>query len=84
MSKLDEIIEWYPDEDLMIADGLDNAIVGIDPYKMLIIYSVEKVLEILVERDEMTPDQAIEFFEFNIAGSYVGPKTPIWLDDLTG
>ena len=83
MSKLDEIIEWYPDEDLMIADGLDNAIVGIDPYKMLIIYSVEKVLEILVERDEMTPDQAIEFFEFNIAGSYVGPKTPIWLDDLT-
>jgi hypothetical protein len=29
----------------------------------------------------MNYDEAIEFFDFNISGSYVGEKTPIWCYD---
>ena len=82
LSILEEIVERYPDEDFLIADGYDSAVLGVDTYKMVLIYSVVKVVEILVERDEMTPDQAMEFFDFNIAGAYMGEHTPIWLDDF--
>jgi hypothetical protein len=81
MTALDEIMELFPDEEFIIADGLDSAIIGLDPYKMVLIYSIDRVLEIFVERDGMTPDDAIEFFDFNVAGAYVGERTPIWFDD---
>jgi hypothetical protein len=44
-----------------------------------IIMSVE---EIVMIQSEMLLDQAIEFFEFNVKGSYVGDKTPIWCEDM--
>jgi len=80
---LEELIELYPDEEFMIADGLDDAIVGVDPVKLVVIYSIADILEILMERDGMSREDAIEFFDFNIAGAYVGERTPIWLDNLT-
>jgi len=80
---LEQLIELYPDEEFMIADGLDDAIIGVDPVKLVVVYSIAKILEILMERDGMKQEEAIEFFDFNIAGSYVGERTPIWLDDLT-
>lgn len=30
---------------------------------------------------EMSYDDALEHFNFNISGSYVGEKTPIWCED---
>jgi hypothetical protein len=31
----------------------------------------------------MNEEEAVEFFDFNVRGSYVGDKTPIWcVDDL--
>jgi len=35
----------------------------------------------LVENDEMLLEQAIEYFEFNVRGSYVGEQTPIFCED---
>ena len=29
----------------------------------------------------MTMEDAIEHFEYNVAGSYVGEKTPVWVYD---
>jgi hypothetical protein len=29
----------------------------------------------------MTDEEAIEYFEFNMRGSYVGEQTPIWCQD---
>jgi len=79
---LDDIYEMYPEGGFYTADGFDSAVIGIDPYKMLLIYSIEKCLEVLVEVQEMTPDDAVEYFEFNVAGSSLGDDSPIWLDDL--
>ena len=62
----------------MFADGFDNALMGYSS-DMRVIYSVDQIMETLVERDGMTPDEAIEFFNFNIECAYVGEYTPIYM-----
>jgi len=76
---LDKILEWFPEEAILKAEGLDDAIIGIDESSMRLIYSVSKCIEVL-SRD-MTEEEAIEYFDFNIRGSYVREKTPIWCTD---
>lgn len=78
---LDKIIEWFPEDDLLIIDGFDDAIIGIDDISMRLIYSVSKCINIL-EKD-MSEEDAIEYFDYNIKGAYMGEKTPIFcIDDL--
>jgi hypothetical protein len=65
------------------ADGFDEALVGIarrfgaDP---LPVYSREKCINVLMKRDKMNEEDANEFFEFNVIGSWVGEGTPIFMD----
>jgi hypothetical protein len=80
---LEEILEYYPDETFLKADGLDSAVIGVQVGEpMRLIYSVTKIIEHLVTEDEMDLEDALEHFEFNIRGSYVGEQTPIWCDDM--
>jgi|TARA_R100001143_G_scaffold2763_1_gene5815 hypothetical protein len=67
---------------MLTADGLDDAIIGVGArcgQPDIVAYDVEKVIEILVTRDEMTYEEALEFYEFNIAGAWVGEQTPLWV-----
>ncbi len=66
----------------MFADGFDEAILGVDSSNERVIYSYRKCLEILMERDDMSKDEAIEFFAFNVIGSFMGEKTPIYCFDF--
>jgi len=66
----------------MFADGFDEAILGVESKSQRVIYSVRKCYEILMERDGMDFDEAQEFFAFNVLGSYMGEKTPIWCNDI--
>lgn len=68
------------DQDLLFADGFDQAILGVDSYSNRVVYSVRKCIEVLIE-DDMSEQDAIEYFEYNVQNAYVGPKTPIWCDD---
>jgi hypothetical protein len=78
---IDKISEWFPEEEILKADGFDEAIIGIDTNEMRLIYSVSKCVQILCK--DMNEEEAVEFFDFNVRGSYVGDKTPIWcVDDL--
>ena len=76
---LNAIIENYYDEELLIADGFNEAVIGIDPNSLRIIYSMKKCIEILMR--SMSEEEAIEYFNFNVLGAYVGEKTPIFCDD---
>jgi len=64
------------------ADGFDEAIIGVatDFTEPRLIYSVSKCLEIL-QRD-MSEEDAMEHFTYNVSGAYVGEQTPIWCWDL--
>lgn len=77
---IEELVEMFPEDELLIADGFDSAIIGIDESSMRIIYSVKRCIEILTE--DMTEEDAYEYFYFNVQGSYVGEKTPIWCLDI--
>lgn len=74
-----KILEWFPEEEILIADGFDDAIIGIDEHSMRVIYSISKCLEILEE--DMSEEDAVEFFEYNVLGAYVGENTPIFCRD---
>lgn len=76
---LEEILEYYPEEEILKADGFDDAVIGIDWNSMRLIYSVKKCVEILEEH--MDSEEAIEYFEYNISSAWVGDKTPIWCFD---
>ena len=78
---LELLIELYPDDEFLIADGFDDAVIGVDYGSSRLIYSCKKCIEILIEQEEMTAEDAIEHFQYNVAGAWVGEKTPIWCED---
>lgn len=63
---------------MLIADGFDDAIVG-RTTKDLVVYNVATIIDILMERDGMNDEEALEFFTYNIDGSHMGEQTPIFL-----
>jgi intein/homing endonuclease len=77
-----KISEEYPE--LMTADGFDEAILGVVQRmgESAICYDEDKVIEILMDRDEMTYEEAVEYFDFNIAGAWVGEFTPFFLKKM--
>lgn len=78
---LNSIVEYYEEEEILKADGFDDAVIGIEESSHRLIYSVGKCIEILMLQD-LSLDEAIEFFDFNIRSANVGEKTPIWCEDM--
>jgi hypothetical protein len=77
---LSQILDAYPDDNFLIADGFDNAVIGLDEQSGRLVYSISKCIECLV-KDGMTEEDALEHFSFNVSGAYVGDQTPIWCND---
>ena len=77
-----ELLEAYGDlvgdTELLMADGFDDAIVGICSCSFRIIYDYDLMLEIL-EVEGMEEIDAIEHLEYNVLNAYVGPQTPIFM-----
>ena len=74
---IDEIAEGA-----IILDGLDDAIVGVTEEfgnGRRVLYSAEKIVTILMERDGMTWHEAVEFYDFNILGLHAGEQNPVFL-----
>jgi len=75
----------YGDSEILIADGLDDACIGVayrmDSGQHLAVYSMDKVVQCLTESG-MEPDEAREYAEFNTFSAWVGERSPIWVDVL--
>jgi hypothetical protein len=70
------------EESVLLADGLEEAFIGIG-YQFntpIAIYSRNKAIQCLMAQG-MDEEQALEYFDFNVIGSYVGEQTPIFLED---
>ena len=69
-------------EDILLADGLEAAFIGIGRQfnTPIAVYSRSKAIQCFIDQG-MTEEEAEEFFEFNTAGAYVGEQTPIFIDD---
>jgi len=74
------ILEHYGDtDDILFADGLDDAIIGFEPNAWKVVYSRNECIKVMV-KEGMDDEEAIEYLEFNTFGAYVGEKTPIWAE----
>lgn len=77
---LSRILDTYPDDNFLIADGFDNAVIGLDEQSGRLVYSISKCIAIL-KKDGMTEEDALEHFSYNVSGAYVGEQTPIWCNE---
>lgn len=77
--KIDIICEHYYDDEFLQADGFDDALLGV--YDEKLVYSRQKCIQVLMERDGMDEEEANEYFDYNVECAYMGEKTPIWVDD---
>jgi len=73
----DDLVDTFDEEELMFADGFDDAILGVCSSSYRVIYSVEKMIKILMD-EGMEYIDAIEHLSFNVVNAYVGEKTPIY------
>ena len=79
-----DITDLYGDDEpnILFAEGFDEAIAGVvwDGERTRVVYDTELILELLMGRSEMSYEEAVEYFDFNIAGSYMGEYTPLYLE----
>lgn len=79
----EQIAESIGDEDLIFFDGpgFDEAIVGIARrfgMPPVVAYSYEKIIAAMMA-EGMDEGEAVEFFEFNTIGAWVGESTPVFI-----
>ena len=78
-----QILEWIDEnfEVIVYPSGFEDCIVGVGERfggPPLAVLDVEKMLT-QMEREGMTREEAIEYFEYNILGAHVGAENPVYL-----
>jgi len=81
---MDETRDWIAkhNPEALLADGYEDAIVGVAErcgQPTLVVYDAWKCVEILIKRDGMDHDEAMEFFQFNTLGCWAGENSPLYL-----
>jgi hypothetical protein len=84
---MEELIEVNPEA--LTADGFDDAYVGWIDRRWttsqsgpVAVYSRQKCIDILMKQG-MSYEDAVDYFEFNVIGAYMGPLTPLFLNEAT-
>lgn len=70
-----------PKEDMLLADGFEEALIGTARRlngPRLAVYDRTRCIEVLAR--DMSYEEAEEFFEFNVAGAWLGEGTPMFID----
>jgi len=79
-----DIEEWLEERELslLLADGLDDAFIGVDLSgdQPRAVYSIDGCIRILSK--DMGREEAEEYFWYNTAGAYVGKQTPLFIQTL--
>lgn len=82
----DRVAEHFG-EDLLFLDPpevFDKCIVGVGfrcASEPVVVYDAEKCIAAIMEGG-LDRDDAVDHFNFNVSGAYVGPRTPMFLDTL--
>jgi len=75
------------EEGLVFADGFDSCILGImvvDEVPRVVYDKYAMVNCMRLAEADLSFEDAVEFLEYNVWGSYVGPATPIYLYTFDG
>ena len=72
-------------EKIVKADGFEDANIGVGGrinMPEVLIYSYNKCVKILMKREGWTHEEAIEWMDYNVVGSWVGETTPIFVHEI--
>ncbi len=75
-------LEEYVDEGALLMEPreqYDKCIVGVTYYGDKFVYDANLVIQSLITDQEMTEEEALDWFEYNVIGSYMGDGTPIFI-----
>ena len=80
---MSDLKDWIveQDDEALFADGFDEAIIGIAECfgrVPVVAYDREAVIDILCEHGG-DREGADEYFQYNLAGAYVGERTPVFV-----
>ncbi len=67
-------------ESTLLADGFDEALIGFSQRinePILAVYSYEKMVQVLMDNDDLSYEDAVEYIDFNVVGAWVGEQTPV-------
>jgi len=72
---------------MLKADGLDDAIIGVghrcgEP--TVVVYDIDLAIQAVQRELKCEIWEAVEYFNFNILGSYIGEHTPIFVERVQG
>ena len=72
---------------MLKADGLDDAIIGVghrcgEP--AVVVYDIDLSIQAVQRELKCEIWEAVEYFNFNILGSYIGEHTPIFVERIQG
>jgi len=65
----------------ILYSGFDNALIGYAQrcgHPPVAVYDMKIMMQIMVQRDEMTQEEALDHIEFNFLGGWLGESTP-WI-----
>lgn len=78
--RIEQIMDTLASEGALLADGFEGALLGhTQGSNVVAVYDYDQCVQILMERDEMSCEDAIEWMEYNVVGAYVGEKTPVFI-----
>lgn len=73
--------------DALFCDGFDEAIIGTAERfgfpSPVVAYDYDKVIKLLVAAGCASEEQAVEYFEFNVVGAWMGDNTPVFIRRLS-
>ena len=84
MKNLREYLAENYDENILLADGFDRAFLGVGRIfngPPIAVYDKFSIINILRESG-MKTFEAEEYFDYNIAGAFVGEGTPMFVETI--
>jgi len=67
---------------MVTADGFETAFVAVGfryNGNDIAVYDYDLCIKVLIDRDEMSLQEAHEYMDYNVVGAYVGEETPLFI-----
>ena len=82
-SELEDLEDVYHDEEIVVIDGLDKAFLGFaERYSFtrpIAVYDRDVCIRLITERNGLSNEEAEDFFETDVLGTWFGDQTPIFV-----
>jgi len=68
---------------MLLADGFEECLIGVGSrcgQPDIAVYDQTKCIQVLMSQG-MSHEEALEYFDFNVLGSWVGKETPIFVSE---